>query len=158
MSTIHLFDSMFIDFAKKYYGPIARAALFVIFFGFGFLKIVGLSPADELALGFAKKMGAGAIGYELYLLLAVIECIVGLLILAPHFTRIALGIMFAHMLLVSTPILFYPEATWSGLFVPSLEGQYIIKNAALVSLALGLVAATKPLRSKTLAPSVVRKV
>ena len=148
MSKIETFDHRFITFAKNNYSWIARGSLFVIYFYFGFLKIVGASPANELALGFAQKMGMGAFAHELYLLLAVVECLIGLLILFPKLTRIALFVMFGHMLLVSAPIILYIEAVWVAPFVPNLEGQYIIKNAALVALALGLVASTTPLRKK----------
>lgn len=146
MKSLYDFDTHFIAFSRKYYSTIARVSLFVIYFYFGFLKIIGASPASDLAIGFAEKMGAGLYAQQLYLLLAVIECMIGLLILFPKLTRLALFVMFGHMILVSAPIVLYPEAVWAMLFVPNLEGQYIIKNAALVALALGLVASTAPLR------------
>ena len=148
MVTFRHVDSAFISFARRHYQWIARSSLFVIFFYFGFLKLVGLSPASDLALGFAGKMGMGAFAMELFYALAVIECAIGIMMLVPKLTRITLFIMAAHMVLVSAPIVLYPEATWVRPLVPNLEGQYIIKNAALVALALGLVAATKPLTKK----------
>lgn len=148
MSILQTFDRRFIAFAKKHYSWIARLSLFVIYFYFGFLKIIGASPASDLALGFAEKMGMGTYGTELFLALAYVECLIGLLILFPKLTRIALFFMFGHMLLVCAPIVLYPEAVWQSPFVPNLEGQYIIKNAALVALALGLVAHTAPLSSR----------
>ena len=148
MSTLEKFDRQFIHFAKRNYAWIARASLFVIYFYFGFLKIIGASPASDLAIGFATKMGMGEYAYELFLALAYVECLIGLMILVPKLTRIALFIMFGHMLLVCAPIVLYPEAIWHAPFVPNLEGQYIIKNAALVALVLGLIATTKPLTKK----------
>jgi len=148
MSSLRTFDIWFISFAKKYYPWIARIALFVIYFYFGFLKIIGLSPADKLALGFADKMGAGAYAHELFIVLAFVECLIGILILIPKLTRLAILIMLLHMVLVCSPLLLYPEAVWQSPFVPNLEGQYIMKNAALVALALGLVASTAPLHRK----------
>lgn len=146
MVSLQKFDARFISFAKHYYPAIARVALFIIFFYFGLLKLLGLSPASQLALGFATKMGMGAYALELFYLLAIIECLIGVLMLFPRLTRVAIGIMILHMVLVSSPLLLYPEATWSHPFVPNLEGQYIIKNAALVALALGLVSRTTPLK------------
>lgn len=148
MSLIHRFDYRFISFAKRHYQWIARVSLFVIFFYFGFLKLVGLSPADELALGFAAKMGMGMYAVQLFYLLAAIECVIGLMMLVPKLTRVAILVMALHMVLVSSPLVLYTEAVWNAPFVPNLEGQYIMKNAALVALALGLVAATPPLRNK----------
>lgn len=146
MDIVYTFDKKFISFCNKYYSVIARLALFVIFFYFGFLKIVGLSPADDLARNFAIKMGAGPIFPELFYLLAIVECLIGLLFLFPKLTRVAIFIMFGHMILVSAPLILDMNAVWRAPFVPNLEGQYIIKNAALVALALGLVARTVPLR------------
>ena len=148
MSTIETFDRWFINFGKKHYSWIARVSLFVIYFYFGFLKIIGASPANELAIGFAEHMGMGAFASELYVVLAAVECLIGVLILFPKLTRIAIFIMLGHMLLVCSPIVLYPEAVWQAPLVPNLEGQYIIKNAALVALALGLVASTTPLAKK----------
>lgn len=145
MSVIQDFDNGFIHFAKRHYSLIARVSLFIIYFYFGFLKLIGASPANDLAIGFAREMGMASYANELYLLLAAMECLIGVIILFPKLTRIAIFIMFGHMLLVSAPIMLYPEAVWQSPFVPNLEGQYIIKNAALVTLALGLVASTRPL-------------
>ncbi len=148
MITLHTMDQAFISFARRHYQWIARVALFVIFFYFGFLKLVGLSPADDLALGFAEHMGMGAYAMELFYALAAIECAIGIMMLIPRLTRVAILVMAVHMALVSSPLLLYPEAVWVRPLVPNLEGQYIIKNAALVALALGLVAATTPLNAK----------
>ncbi len=144
-SFLHL-DHQYITFAKRYSGLIARVALFVIYFYFGFLKLIGQSPASTLALGFAEKMGMASQSQTLFIALAAVECLIGVLILFPQLTRLALFIMLGHMVLVSAPLALYPEAVWIKPFVPNLEGQYIIKNAALVALALGLVAHTAPLR------------
>lgn len=148
MTYLAKFDTHFISFAKKYYAQIGRTAIFVIFFYFGFLKIVGLSPANELAIGFAEKMGVGMFANELYIALAYLECAIGIMILFPRFTRIAILTMLLHMILVCSPIVLYPEAVWEQALVPNLEGQYIIKNVALVALALGLVASTPPLKKR----------
>ena len=148
MSSLQKFDHWFIGFARRHYAWMARVSLFVIYFYFGFLKLIGVSPASDLALGFAAKMGMGAYAHELFIALAFVECVIGLIILVPRLTRIALFLMFGHMLLVCAPIVLYPEAVWQAPLVPNLEGQYIIKNAALVALALGLVASTVPLKQK----------
>ncbi len=148
MSNLQSIDHRFISFARNNYSWIARISLFIIYFYFGLLKIIGASPANELAIGFARHMGMGAYAYELYIILAFIECIIGILTLFPKLTRIAIFIMLGHMVLVCSPILLYPQAVWAAPFVPNLEGQYIIKNAALVALALGLAASTKPLAKK----------
>ncbi len=142
MSIIKKIDTISAILAKRYFELIARISLFVIFFYFGFLKIIGLSPANDLAIGFAERMGAGAVAVELYYILAFVECLIGILILFPKLTKLAVTILLAHMVLVSAPIILYPEAVWESFLVPNLEGQYIIKNLALVAVAVGLIANT----------------
>jgi hypothetical protein len=41
-----------------------------------------------------------------------------------------------------------PELTWQQPFIPTLEGQYIIKNLVIIALAFGVAAHTEPLASK----------
>jgi len=142
------FDARFIAFARRWYSPASRVALFVIFFGFGFLKLVGLSPADALAEKLVGKTVGLTYFHELFILLALIECIIGILFLIPRATRVVILLMFIHMLIVCSPLVLIPDAVWQVPFVPNLEGQYIIKNIALVALALGLVAHTPPLKAK----------
>jgi len=142
-----MFDEKFIQFAQKYYGVIARASLFIIFFYFGFLKLIGVSPASPLAEQFTATFGLGVYFDQLFLLIALVECAIGIMFLIPKLTRITILIMFLHMLLVSAPLFVGVEGAWARLFVPTLEGQYIIKNAALVALALGLVARTQPIKT-----------
>lgn len=139
MSFISNFERDFTKLANDNFLWIARIALFIVFFLFGFLKLIGASPANQLALGFAEHMGAGAVAHEMYYALAVVECAIGLLFLLPRYTVLATVIMLVHMALVSAPIVLYPQAVWSSWFVPNLEGQYIIKNIALVALAIGIV-------------------
>lgn len=148
MSMLETFDHRFIEFAKNNYAWLARIALCIIYFYFGFLKVIGASPADDLALGFVAKMGMADFAQPLYIALAGVECVIGILILIPKFTRFAIFLMLGHMVIVCAPLILYAEAVWKAPLVPNLEGQYIIKNIALVVLALGLVAHTPPLAKK----------
>jgi uncharacterized membrane protein YkgB len=50
--------------------------------------------------------------------------------------------------MVFLPLILLPNMTWTGPFVPTLEGQYIIKNVVLLALALTIVAGTKPVAAK----------
>ena len=44
------------------------------------------------------------------------------------------------------PLVFTPDMVWQGWFVPTLEGQYIIKNTVLVSAAIGIASQLTPIR------------
>lgn len=141
-------DSWVINTSRKIYMPLARVAFFVIFFYFGILKVLGLSPASPLA----EALTANTIGMQYFdvsfMILAILECIIGVLFLLPKATRIVIPLLFIHMAVVCSPLVLVPGQVWSGFLIPSLEGQYIIKNIALVAIAIGIAAHTTPVKSK----------
>lgn len=142
------FDEKLIALLSKYYVPIARFSLFIVFFWFGLLKVLGLSPASPLAEALtARTMGLEYFG-TLYLALSLLECLIGILFLIPKTTRVVIPLLLIHMIVVSSPLVLTPDLVWQQPFVPSLEGQYIIKNVAIAALALGIAASTKPLSRK----------
>ena len=142
------FDEAFITFSEKWFGVLARFALFIIFFYFGFLKLLGLSPASGLASALVEKTVGLTYFNELFFILALYECFIGILFLVPRLTRLAIFLLLLHLPLVTSPLILAPQEVWTAPFVPNLEGQYVIKNVALVVLALGLVSRTQPLSQK----------
>lgn len=132
---------------KRLFLPTARIAIFIVFFWFGFIKLLGISPASPLA----EALTAKTIGLQyfdtLFILLSLVECIIGLLFLFPKLTRVVIPLLFLHMILVCSPLVLLPELVWQHPFVPTLEGQYIIKNAVVVALAIGIAASAQPLRT-----------
>lgn len=138
-------DSTIIRLTRQWFIPMARIALFIIFFWFGFLKLINVSPAGPLAQALvAKTIGLRYFSLA-YHLLAFIECLIGMLFLFPKATRIVIPLLLFHMLIVSGPLVLVPNLTWQGFLVPTLEGQYIIKNLAVIALAIGIAADTRPL-------------
>ena len=141
-------DLRLIDFFSRSFIPVARFSIFLIFFWFGALKLLGLSPAGELA----KALTENTIGMQYFdvsfYLLAAVECIIGLLFLFPKATRVVIPLLLAHMLIVCSPLILATEYTWQQFGVPTLEGQYIIKNAVVVAVAIGIAASTRPLKRK----------
>lgn len=113
-----------------------RISIGVIFFWFGFLKFFpGLSPAADLATRTIEIITFGLIppAVALYLL-AAWECVIGLGMITGKFMRLTLLLLFGQMAGTLTPLFFFPTETFT-LFpiAPTLEGQYIVKNIALVS-------------------------
>jgi len=143
---IKALDQRIITFFKKTYIPLARIALFIVFFWFGFIKLTGMSPASPLAEALTVRTVGPALFEPLFIGLAFIECLIGLLFLIPKAVRLVIPLLLLHMVLVSAPLVLVPELTWHAPFVPTLEGQYIIKNVAIVALAFGVAAHTEPLR------------
>jgi uncharacterized membrane protein YkgB len=141
-------DLQIIEFFKKTYIPVARISIFLVFFWFGLIKILGLSPASPLAEALTAKTVGMQYFDTLFIVLAVLECIIGLLFLFPKMTRVVIPLLLFHMVIVCSPLVLVPEFTWQLPFVPTLEGQYIIKNAVVVAVAIGIAASTRPLARK----------
>lgn len=141
-------DQKLIAWLRRSFIPMARVALFIIFFYFGLLKLLGESPAGPVA----EALIAETVGLQyfdvLFKTLAILECVIGVLFLLPRATRVVIPLLFLHMLIVCSPLLLVPDLTWQKTLVPSLEGQYIIKNAAIIALAIGVASQINPLANK----------
>ena len=62
--------------------------------------------------------------------------------------RIVLPLLLFHIGTTILPLFFLPNITWQSFMVPTLEGQYIIKNLVIIATAIGLVAHLHPLPKK----------
>ncbi len=107
---------------------------------------MGLSPAGPLARALVDKTVGLQYFDTLFVILALLECVIGLLFLFPKATRIVVPMLLVHMLIVCSPLILVPNYTWQAFLVPTLEGQYIIKNAVVIALAIGIAASTQPLK------------
>ena len=113
-----------------------RVSLGVIYFWFGALKFFpGLSPAADLATRTLEIISFGLIHPDVALiLLATWECVIGLGMITGKYMRVTLLLLFAQMAGTLTPLFFFPTETFLLTpIAPTMEGQYIIKNIALVS-------------------------
>ncbi len=142
---IQTFDLKLIAFFNRTFQPVARFSVFLIFFWFGFIKLLGLSPASPLAEALTAKTVGIQYFETLFYTIAILECIVGILFLFPKLTRIVIPLLLLHMVIVCSPLVLVPEYTWQSFMVPTLEGQYIIKNAVVIAVAIGIAASTTPL-------------
>ena len=143
---IHEIDLELIYFFKRVSVPVARLGLFVIFFWFGLLKVVGLSPASGLVQSLFEQT-IGFMSFDTFLVLfGLFECLIGILFLIRGMERIVLPLLFLQMLATFLPLFTLPEQTWNGFLVPTLEGQYIIKNLVIIAAAFGIAAHLHPLR------------
>lgn len=126
--------------------PLLRISLGVVFLWFGALKFFpGLSPAQDLAARTISVLSAGRIDPAVSLpVLAAWECLIGLGLLAGRFMRLTLLLLAAQMAGTLTPLLLFPGEVFTRVpYAPTLEGQYIIKNAVLVSAAIVLGATVR---------------
>lgn len=119
--------------------PFARLAIFVIYFWFGFLKVVGESPASPMVKALFNQTTAKmfpSISFEQFIIIfGLFEMIIGIIFLIPKFERMALFLLSIHLFTTALPLFMMKEMIWTKSWVPTLEGQYIIKNLAIVGLA-----------------------
>jgi len=116
-----------------------RIALGIVFFWFGALKLVpGLSPAEDLAGRTIEALTFGVVPASVALpILALWEVGIGVGLLVGRWMRVTLLLLFVQMAGTITPLFLFPAETWVHFpLVPTLEGQYIIKNIVLVAAAI----------------------
>lgn len=134
---------------------LTRLALGIIFTWFGALKFFpGASPAADLAAQTIARLTGGVIGPPIALpVLAAWEVSIGIGLLTGRLLRITLLLLWVQMLGTMLPLVFFPSKTFSSVpFVPTLEGQYIIKNLVLVSAAIVVGATVRGGRLLSRAP------
>ncbi len=143
--SIEKFDHSLINFFRKISMPLARGGLFIVFFWFGFLKIVGVSPASGLVERLFNE-SIHIMSFDTFIIFfGVFECLIGILFLIKGLERFVIPLLFIHMITTFGPLFLLPQETWSGFMVPTLEGQYIIKNVVLIAAAVGIAANLHPL-------------
>lgn len=144
--TIEIVDSKIINFFKRIFVPSARVGLFIVFFWFGFLKVIGLSPAS----GVVQRLFENTIPFMSFgtflVAFGVFECLIGILFLIKGAERIVIPLLFIHMITTFGPLVFLTSETWQQFMVPTLEGQYIIKNVVLIAAAIGIAAHMNPMK------------
>ncbi len=140
-------DLRLIHFFRKISLPLARFGLFVIFFWFGFLKVVDLSPASTLVQHLFEQT-IWFMNFTTFLhLFGLFEMLIGVLFLIKGTERVVIPLLFLHMITTAMPLYFLQSEIWSGFFVPTLEGQYIIKNLALIASAVVIAAHLHPMKA-----------
>ena len=141
-------DKTLIGWAKEYSDELARIAIFIIFAWFGFLKVIGMSPAADL-VNMLLVETLPFFPFDVFFpLFGLFEMIIGVLFLAPKWTRAAILILFLHMIMTFLPVVVLPEIAWQAPGVLTLEGQYIVKNLAIVTLAMALGITIHPMKRK----------
>lgn len=123
-----------------------RISLGLVFFWFGFLKFFrGMSPADDLAARTIETISGGVLQPNVSLpILAAWESVIGLGLLFGVFMRTVLLLLGLQMIGTLLPLVLFPDEVFNRIpYAPTLEGQYIIKNAVLISAAIVLGASVR---------------
>ncbi len=140
-------DLKLITFFKKVSLPVARFSLFIIFFWFGLLKVLGLSPASQLVQNLFEST-IPIMSFDLFIILfGIFECLIGVLFVVKGVERVAIFLLSIHMVMTLGPLILLTEETWQSFLVPTLEGQYIIKNLVIIASAIGIASHLHPMKS-----------
>lgn len=123
-----------------------RVSLGLVFFWFGVLKYFpNLSPAQDLAARTIDVLTFGLIpqGPSL-VLVATLECAIGLGLVSGRFVRLTLLLMAFQMAGALSPLILFPEEIYGyAPYALTLEGQYIIKNFVLLAAGLAVGATVR---------------
>ena len=115
---------------------ILRISIGIIYIWFGVLNFFhGVSPAEGLAKDTIEMLTLNLIPSSVsILLLAIWETAAGLLLISGYFLRMAIAVVLVHMACTFTPLLFFPDLSFSASpYAFTLIGQYIMKNIVIVS-------------------------
>jgi uncharacterized membrane protein YkgB len=130
-----------VDWLARHRITLLRISLGLVYVWFGALKLFpGVSPAEDLAAHTLSLLTCHLVPPSITLpSLAIWECLIGLGLLTHRFMRVTLVLLLLQMVGTVIPLFFFPWETFSlPPFVPTLEGQYIIKNLVLISAALAI--------------------
>ena len=111
----------------------------VVYLWFGTLKYFpGVSPAEGLAQNTISALTFNLIPSSVsIILLAILESLVGLLLILNVYRRGIVVIALIHIVFTFTPLFLFPKQVFVDVpFQLSLLGQYIIKNFIIVSALL----------------------
>jgi len=136
---IYSFDRVLLGFLKKYNVTISRLSIFTVYFWFGILKLFNVSPAGPLIMELQQKTLPFISFHNFYILFALFEMLIGVLFLIKGAERLVVALLALHLITACLPLLLLPQITWQSFLVPTLEGQYIIKNILIIALAFVIV-------------------
>lgn len=141
-------DDAIIHVCKTMSFPVARFAIFVVYGWFGILKVVGLSPANPLVADLLQATMPFMSFDTFIVLFGIFEVAIGILFLFSKLDRLSILLFAIHMAMTGMVLILLPTVSWDAPFVPTLEGQYVIKNIALIGLVISIASHIKPLRSR----------
>lgn len=132
-------DQTLVSFMNANGVHLLRWALALVFIWFGGLKLIGVSPATDLVIQTVFWLPP----HLAVLVIGVWEVAigVGLLFTSPLILRVTLLLLWLQMVGTFQVLVLLPEAAFQGgnPLLPTMEGQYVIKNLVLIagSLVIG---------------------
>ncbi len=138
-----IWDKKIIPFISLWYLIFARISLFIIYFYFGLIKIIGNSSAEPLVYALERQTIPFIPFNTFYLSFSLFEMLIGVLFLFPRATRLVFILFTIHIITTMMPLFILPAYSWQNAFTPTIEGQYMIKNLVLIALVCSILVNTK---------------
>ena len=127
-------DAAAIKFMDKFGVTLLRYSLGIIYIWFGGLKVVELSPAQELVENTVYWFENPKTFVPI---LGIWEVIIGITMCIKPLIRVSIFLLFIQMPGTFLPLVLFPEVCFTNFpFGLTLEGQYIVKNLIIISSAL----------------------
>ena len=147
--TFDQIEDAFVGFMATHSTTLLRWAMAIVFIWFGALKLApGLSPAEEIAGRTIYQLSGGLLKSAISLpLLALLEMTIGFGFLLGRRLKFTLVLLMGHMVGTLTPFLIFPHETMSSFGVPTMLGQYILKNCVFIASGLVLFGTLKKTQS-----------
>ena len=123
-----------------------RIVVGLVFLAFGMLKFFpDVSPVEELTIKTTDALSFDLIpGHIAIVMIASLECIIGLLLIIGRFLRIAIYLLAGQLIGILAPLALFTGRLFDGPHnAPTLEGQYVIKDIILIASGF-VVASTLP--------------
>jgi uncharacterized membrane protein YphA (DoxX/SURF4 family) len=120
-----------------------RLSIGIIFFWFGFQKFFpGVSSAEDLATRTIDVLSFGIVKAPYSMpILATWEVLIGLGFLTGKYLRLTVILLYAQMAGTILPLFVFPDETFYVIpFIPTIEGQYIIKNIIIITASMVILA------------------
>lgn len=122
-----------------------RISMGAIILGFGFLKYFpGVSPAEHMVETVSRMLTLGLMPDRLVMVgFATVECVIGLSVITGVGLRLVIYPMTLWAVGILLPLVLMPAELFSGPdHMPTLEGQYVLKDVILLTATMVIADAT----------------
>ena len=130
-------DQTIAKYMNRWGISMVKTSFAIIFFWFGILKPFGWSAAIPMLQ--ATVAWLPILEPEIWVhIIGWWEVAIGILFLFKETIRIAIALLFLQMFGTFMPLVVLPEIVYqnNNLLLPTMEGQYIVKNIMIISAAL----------------------
>ncbi len=144
-TSLHQVDEGIISWSARIAPFAQRVSIAIVYVWFGLLKVFGVSPAFGIVAMQLKALFPMVPAVPFVVGLGVFEAFIGGAILVRRLDRLTVALLALHLVAILIPVLVLPNVTWSGPMIPTLEGQYVLKNVLIAAIALTVAAQVRPL-------------